>query len=241
MIVDAEKIIQDTKDVFFKSDIQKNKFSKIKDFVDEDSYKQIHKEFLTPLKIDIDIDLFLTEIEKYSMYFEQWGTGYTELPRYGLALVNQDGKLKRQDPINGSLYEWNHNNPENPIVEIDCKVPTEVLFLESLKPIRIFDGHWTRSNILKWHSSAEFKPHIDTLIPSPWLRLWATSNKDIVLEYYDDDKKTMVSINDIIEGKLYLIDTSKVHYARSNNENLYQLFLSVSPSAYGLIKELLDV
>jgi hypothetical protein len=61
MIVDAEKIIQDTKDVFFRSEIQKKNFSKIKDFVNETDYKRIHKTFLTPLKINIDVDLFLTE------------------------------------------------------------------------------------------------------------------------------------------------------------------------------------
>jgi len=241
MIVDAEKIIQDTKDVFFRSDIQKKNFSKIKNFVNENDYKRIHKEFLTPLKIDIDVDLFLNEIEQYSEYFEKWGNDYAELPRYGLALVNQNGKLQLNDPINGSLYEWNNKNPEAPIIEIDCRVPTEAMFLESLKPIRIFDGHWTRSNILKWHESAEFKPHIDTLIPSPWLRLWATSNKDVVLEYYNDNEHAMVSVNNIIAGKLYLIDTSKVHYARSNHKNLYQLFLSVDPTAYELLEELLDV
>jgi hypothetical protein len=239
MIVDAEKIIQDTKDVFFRSEIQKKNFSKIKDFVNETDYKRIHKTFLTPLKINIDVDLFLTEIEQYSRHFEKWGSTHSELPRYGLALVNQDGKLKSNDPINGSLYEWNEKHPDHPIIESDCKLPTEVIQLKSLTPLSVFHGMWYRSNILKWESGAEFKPHIDTVLPSPWFRLWGTTDsKNTVIRFCDHNTKTMKDYSNIESGRIYLIDTSVVHDAYSTGD-VYQFFLSVNVASSNKLESLI--
>jgi hypothetical protein len=235
MIADAEKIVRDTVNIFFNSEIQKKNFLKIKEYLDEEKYRSIHRSFLTPLDIKINKEDFIKEIQEYSTNFCQWGNEHTHLPRYGIALVNQDGILKADDPINGSLYEWNKNNPDDPILETDCRSLTEIMYRSSLKPLSIFDGHWCRSNILKWDKSAEFKPHIDTIIPSPWIRLWATFDKDIVLEYHNGD--STVPVTDIEEGRVYLIDTSLVHYARAEIDQTYQLFLSVLPSAYDLIKE----
>lgn len=235
MIVDAEKIIQDTKDIFFKSDTQKKNFLKIQEYLTEEKYKNIHKSFLTPLNLKIDKKTFLKEIKKYQTNFKQWGNEHTHLSRYGAALVNQDGLLKDKDPINGSLYEWNKNYPENPIIEIDCKVPTKIMQERSLEPLSIFNNHWCRSNVLLWNKSAEFKPHIDTLIPSPWIRLWATFDSELVLEFHNGIE--MIKVDDLEEGRIYLIDTSIVHYARAVNDQTYQLFLSVLPSAYEIIKE----
>ncbi len=48
----------------------------------------------------------------------------------------------------------------------------------------------------------------------------------------------MKSITGIESGRLYLIDTSQVHDAVSHDE-VYQFFLSVSPTALNIIKELL--
>jgi hypothetical protein len=93
--------------VFFQSEFQRKKYSQIKKFVSDADYLSLHTEFLTPLDIKIDVDLFHEEIVKFNSHFEQWGSEHTHLPRSGIALVNQDGILKNQDPINGSLYEWN--------------------------------------------------------------------------------------------------------------------------------------
>jgi hypothetical protein len=224
-MIDVDKIIADTVNVFTKSLVQQNKISSLKDFVDHDTYKNLHRNFLTPLDIKIDCDKFVEEIQIYDQYFRPWGKTHTHLPRMGLALANQDGTLKDKDPINGSLYEWNNNNPGSPIFESDCTVPTEVLDLKSLEPLRIFDKFWFRSNILKWHEGAEFLPHIDTVIPSPWLRLWGTTS-DIVLKYWNKKEQTVSSIE---KGRIYLIDTSLVHSARSFVDHNYQFFLSVSP------------
>jgi len=239
MIVDAEKIISDTLKVFFNTNEQKKKFSELTDYVTEEEYKKLHKDFLVPLTTKIDCDLFLKEIAEYSNFFEQWGTEHTHLPRYGLALVNQDGILKSNDPINGSLYEWNVRHPDIPIIESDCKTPTPVMSLTSLKPLSDFDKYWFRSNIFKWGAGAEFKPHIDSIIPSPWLRLWGTTHAESTeVRCWDSKTKTMKSITGLESGRIYLIDTSQVHDAISHEE-VYQFFLSVSPKALNIVKELL--
>jgi len=239
MIVDAEKIISDTVKVFFSSEEQKKKFSELDQFISIEEYNKIHTDFLVPLDIKIDCELFLQEIKNYDNLFEQWGNEHTHLPRYGLALVNLDGKLKTKDPINGSLYEWNVKNSSNPIIESDCKIPTPVMNMQSLKPLEHFNNYWFRSNILKWGNTAEFKPHIDSIVPSPWLRLWGTTDADNTeVRFWDHQTKTMKAIQGIESGRIYLIDTSKVHDAVSRKE-VYQFFLSVSPAALNIVKELI--
>jgi hypothetical protein len=146
--------------------------------------------------------------------------------------------LKSKDPINGSLYEWNMRYPDLPIIESDCRVPTPVMTMESLRPLRCFDGQWYRSNIFKWGEGAEFKPHIDAILPSPWLRLWGTSDAENTnVRCWDAQTRTMKTVSGIESGRIYLIDTSQVHDATSCKE-VYQFFLSVRPSAVNIIKDL---
>jgi len=234
--IDEQQIISDTKKAFFTSDIQKEKYASIKDFVFEDAYRQLHTDYLVPLDIKIDVNLFVEEISLYKDYFEQWGNQHTHLPRKGLALVNQDGKLKLNDPINGSLYEWNVNHPNNPLIETDCTVPTKVMNLSSLKPVEILNGYWCRSNILWWDNGAEFKPHIDTMVPSPWIRLWAATSNSVKLRFAKDNH--LHEYGDIEPGRIYVIDTSVVHDARCVEDSAAQFFLSVLPKAYTTIKNL---
>lgn len=236
MIIDSKKIISDTLAVFDKSQAQKKKFAEIKSYVSCTDYKNLHRNFLTPLSIKINCDLFLKEIKKYSEHFEQWGTQHTHLPRYGLALVNQNGILKKRDPINGSLYEWNVKYPNNPIIESDCLVPTEVMKLESLDTLSVFNGHWCRSNIFKWDNLAEFKPHIDTIVPSPWIRLWATTDPDKLDIRYANNNE-LVKVHGIERGRVYIIDTSIVHDAVCHNDQTYQFFLSTLPSSINILKD----
>jgi hypothetical protein len=239
MIVDTEKIISDTLSVFNKSKAQEKKFLEITSYISDEDYKNIHKSFLTPTNIKIDCDKFLKEIKIYDCHFEQWGTQHTHLPRYGLALVNQDGELKKQDPVNGSLYEWNVKFPENPIIETDCRVPTEILQLSSLQPLSIFNRHWCRSNILKWLSTAEFKPHIDTILPSPWIRMWGTTDSDNLNIRYANRQGELLKVENIERGRIYIIDTSIVHDACCYNKEVYQFFLSTLPSAISILKSII--
>jgi hypothetical protein len=239
MIIDTEKIIQDTLKVFNKSSEQKKKFNSLKSYVFSEDYCKLHQQFLTPTSIKIDCDLFKKEIQQYSEYFEQWGNQHTHLPRYGLALVNQDGVLKNKDPINRSLYEWNNLYPNDPIIETDCLYPTSVMDLKSLEPLKQLDGHWCRSNILKWNSQAEFKPHIDAVIPTPWVRLWGTTDANNLDIRYDNGNNELVRVEGVESGRIYIIDTTVVHDAFSRGDNVYQFFLSVLPSAINILKEII--
>lgn len=237
MKIDSSKIIRDTLNDFTTSQYQKHKFSNLKSHVGEDDYFALHRLFLTPTNIKIDTKKFLVEIQHYDRWFQQWGTQHIDTPRYGLALVNQTGQLIDNDPINGSLHEWNKNYPDNPLIETDCTKMTEVMKLKSLEPLRILDKHWCRSNILKWNQGAHFKPHIDTVLPSPWLRFWATTDTENFIIRYDDGSGNLQVFEDIEPGRLYLIDTHVVHDAHSYADNVYQLFLSTLPSAIDILKD----
>lgn len=236
--IEAEKIISDTYTVFSKTTEQIEKFKNLPK-INSTEYKKLHTQFLVPTDIVIDVEQFTNEITQYDNEFSQWGTLHTELPRYGLALVNLDGKLsKDSDPINGSLYQHNLHNPNNPLYETDCIRATEVYNLPSLKPLRVLDGYYTRSNIFKWLDTAKFLPHIDTFMPSPWLRLWGTTNSDTVtVNYYDPVTDTYKRCDNIENGRIYLTDTSLVHDAICTGGTNYQFFLSTNILAYNIIND----
>lgn len=234
MKIDANKIVQETIEVFEKSGAI-NFYKKCKNLVGGEDYERLHPQFLTPLDIKINCDLFNKELIRYEEYFEQWGNDHQHLPRYGLALVNQDGKLKNKDPINGSLMAWNRDNPGQPLIETDCVTPTDVMTMSSLSPLNILNGHWCRSNIFKWDKNAFFFPHIDTIVPSMWIRLWAVTTPGIVVRYYNKNTDTFDVVENIELGRVYIIDTSLVHDANAINDNVHQLFLSVLPSAKDIL------
>lgn len=231
--VNENEIIENTKKAFFTSEIQKAHFDSITEFIDESNYHKLHKSPLAPLDITFDYENLAEEISEYSSFVEDWGD-FTENPRRGLALVNQTGNLIKNDPINGSLHHWNSNNPHNPILESDCVNPTSVLGIPSLKNLAVFNSHWCRSNILIWEEGAKFYPHIDTLVPSPWFRLWATDSKNIKLFFAQDNY--LHECPDIEQGRLYLIDTSIIHSAEAVGGDGHQLFLSCLPSAQSVIE-----
>ena len=233
MKINAQEILQETHDVFIKSgfkDILDNSIT-----ISKTDYYKLHTNFLVPTSIKIDIDLFVNQIQQFK--FHQWGKNHTHLPRYGLALVNQTGELIDDDPINGSLMTWNKEYPNNPIIETDCVKPTPVMNITSLEPLKIFNNHWTRSNVLKWDNGAKFLPHIDTVVPSMWLRLWM-GTEGLVVRQYDEQTQELKSI-DYEPGRVYLIDTSIIHDAYSIKNDVYQLFLSVFTSADYLISSVI--
>jgi hypothetical protein len=205
--------------------------------LDQPRYQHLHRSFLTSTTLKIDVELFKSEIKSFSDYFFQWGKHHAELPRYGAALVNQDGILhNNSDPINGSLYEWNSLNPDHSIIESDCQMPTEIMNLPSLSSLDIFRDCWYRSNILKWNKGARFLPHIDNLLPAPWIRLWGTTSSNISLRYWNNVE--MIEVKNIVPGQIYIIDTSLVHDAESFEDDVYQFFLCVSTGAYDLLERL---
>ena len=66
--------------------------------------------------------------------------------------------------------------------------------MPSLKPLNILDGYWCRSNILKWHKDAMFVPHVDTIVPSMWIRLWASMSPNLVVRFARDGELAPVRI-----------------------------------------------
>ena len=237
MHVDAEYIVNESKRIFLSSDIQKQKYNSLEGWIDGKEYDQLHPSFLSPIDIKINVELFNKEIVTYKNFFEQWGNEHTHLPRYGLALVNETGKLHLNDPVNGSLQEYNFKHPEHPLLETDFVKETEVMNISSLEPLQQFNGSWLRSNILYWEDGAHFKPHIDTICPSPWIRLWGTTSTSIKLRYVNDN--TLVDTFDVEPGRLYIIDTSIVHDARCEGASGYQFFLSCCTGLYGRLNDLM--
>jgi hypothetical protein len=123
---------------------------------------------------------------------------------------------------------WNKSHSSEPLLETNCCIPTAIMSMPSLKPLNILDGYWCRSNILKWHEGAMFVPHIDTIIPSMWIRLWASLSSDLVVRFARDGELVPVEFE---AGRVYVVDTSLVHDAYALSNNTYQLFLSVVPEA----------
>jgi hypothetical protein len=235
MKVDAEKIINETIEVLKNSGADKL----FKEFVTEDDYRLLHPHPLTATTISIDPIQFKKEIEEWEPVFEPWGKEHTHLPRYGAALVNKNGILLKDDPINGSLMAWNKSNPSMPLIETDCRTPTELMSLPSLLSLDIFKGYWCRSNILKWDREAKFLPHIDNVVPSPWIRLWASMDNDVIIRFYNKTTGGLESVS-FEPGRIYVIDTSLVHDAYATGDNSFQLFLSLIPSAVSLVSVVID-
>jgi hypothetical protein len=235
MKIDAKQIINETIAIFKKSGADKL----FTDFVKDEDYKRLHPFPLTPTSIWIDPEQFKNEITAWDYTFEQWGKDHAHLPRYGTALVNQNGTLLKNDPINGSLMAWNRDNPTKPLIETDCRVPTALMNIPSLEPLSVFKGYWCRSNILKWDCDAKFLPHIDTVVPSPWIRLWASMNPEIIVRFFNESTGELESVN-FEPGRVYVVDTSLVHDAYAVGDNIYQLFLSVLPTAVSLIDLVTD-
>ena len=226
----------------FSSDLILNKIANL-DKIETEDYKNLHPKFLTPLSIKIDSNQFKKEIDFYSDYFQQWLFTHQDLPRYSIPLVNLNGSYEnKEDPSNGSLTEWNRRHPENCLIETDFTSSTEILDLKSLQELRIFDNHWLRSNILKWYYGAEFVPHIDTVVPSYWLRLWGVTNAEgIEIAYYDDKLEQWCVEDNIESGRIYIIDTSLIHYAKCNSTSpVYQFFLSLQPSVKEILWKLMQ-
>lgn len=232
MKIDADKILAETIAAFENSGAA-NIYRACKDKVETEDYAALHPQFLTPTNIKIDADKFNYEMLRWQGVFERWGNDHIHLPRFGAALVNKDGFLDDNDPINGSLMAWNKSNPTEPLLETDCRKSTALMQISSLLPIRSLDGHWCRSNILKWGKDAMFVPHVDTIVPSMWIRLWATLSPNVVVRYAKDGELVAAEYE---VGRVYVIDTSVVHDAYATDDNVYQLFLSVMPSATNLLK-----
>ena len=108
--IDSEEILRDTYQAFLNNKSQAEYYDELPrrvGTISKQGYKELYHSHLVPTKIKIDVELFEYEIKRYDNYFEQWGKFHDHLPRKACALVNYDGKLKENDAINQSLYEYN--------------------------------------------------------------------------------------------------------------------------------------
>ena len=167
----------------------------------KEQYRNLHTANLVPLDIKINVDSFLSEIEKYNDNFFRWGDRYKEYPRYAIPLINLNGKLDNdEEPACYPLDRWNflqsglednaknftdfvfnmsHFEKNNDILfETSFKKHTELMNFESLKLLEPIKKYMIRSCIFKWHSMGHLLPHFDTWHPTKWLRLWGTTNPE---------------------------------------------------------------
>lgn len=204
-----------------------------------DEYWSIHKNFLTPLNIKIDIKSFYKQINDYKDYFKPWGNNRPELNdiRKGLPLVNLNGNYKNDNDISiGPLDEHNKAFPENCYLENDFRQHTEILNLPVFNILSEIKPYMCRSSILYWKNSANFNPHWDVILPTVNLRLWGTDDPNkVCLRYKEKDE--FVKCENVEAGRLYLIETSTVHDATCIGDEVFQFFIALQVSAIDFLKK----
>jgi hypothetical protein len=207
--------------------------------LEADDYWAIHKDFLTPTSIQIDLEKFSACMDKYKEHFKPWGNNRPELNdiRQGLPLVNMHGRYDDPNDISiGPLDQYNKSNPDIPYLENDFVVHTEILSDPAFRSLGRLTEYLCRSSILHWHKGANFLPHYDVLVPTVNLRLWGTNDpSSISLRYQLGDEMIEVA-NTVEAGRLYLIETSTIHDATCIGEDVYQFFLALNIDSYNIVK-----
>ena len=188
-----------------------------------DRYYKLHSSFLRPTKIKIDVNFFKEEIKRYHSKFRYFTHKYYK-QRYCISLVNIDGTIDKQHDITAQPLDSLPASKHIDDWEITKK--TEVYKnLKSLTPLRELDEYIVRSQILLWHKNASFVPHIDTWPAETHrsLRLWGiTDPKNYVFKNLGE----FVDMQKIEPGRIYLVDTSRWHYAKAIGDWQYTFFLS---------------
>jgi hypothetical protein len=189
-----------------------------------------------PLKDRIsDSEDFITWTEKEFEYVRY--NPRKDINRYGLSITSLDGGLSGRPDLD-SLTEYNHKlgnfSPDNFIKEEDMNVPTPVYDYPSLK--RLCDEwqpHLFRTHILRIDPGGYFPPHRDhTNTNLESLRLI------MPLKNCEAPQLTFILDNDIIDwqqGRLYFIDTAKMHYLfNSSFEPAYMLVMNVGVNLHSV-------
>jgi hypothetical protein len=210
--------------------------------LEADDYWAIHKDFLTPTALTIDLNKFSDCMNQYRDYFKPWGNNRPELNdiRLGLPLVNLHG---RYDDINdvsiGPLDQYNKANPDDPLLENDFTVSTEILNHCCYDDLSDLKQYMCRSSILYWKNGANFLPHWDVLIPTVNLRLWGTNNPSNVSLRVKRNGEMIEVAHTAEPGRLYLIETSTIHDAACVKDEAYQFFLALNINAVNYLKTVL--
>ena len=223
-----------------------------------EDYDKIHTNVINPLNLYIDVDKFHVAMDKYKYAFRSWGERKKHFLRYGLPLVNKEGNMyNNPEPTCYPLDEWIEGmSPEEIDRNLDRSftVPTEALGDPAFDSIDIVKPFMLRSCILRWDEPSFFYPHSDTWIPSPILRLWGTSEPEVVKIQFDKQRRRVrptqvsklddVEVEDFVEfeiepGRLYLMDTSTIHAARSLvDRSTYQFFIALHSDSYSVVDNL---
>jgi len=186
-------------------------------------YEKLHKTPLVPLDMMLDIEEIMYWYEEH---FYVWGENKPHLKnRKGLALINLDGQFSKNDPSLGPLDIYNNNHSIH-YLEPDFRTPTIAFKEKCFDPLRSFD--LCRSSILSWTDGDHFVPHTDVVIPTVNLRLWGASNPYVELKFNGEAV-------DFEPGRVYLIDTSITHEARSI-DYVYQFFIGLQPTEKNIDK-----
>jgi hypothetical protein len=202
----------------------------------EDYYK-LHTDYIVPLDLKINIEMFNKEIEEFKPKFRRWGEEHLEYPRYGISLCNLTGSIDDEiDPCCYPLDRWAHKYPMDKYWDHDFKKATPVFDIPSLEPLQQLKEHLIRSNILLWHNTGHFKQHVDTLPDRiTHLRLWGVN---VDSSKYKLNYKGHI-VKDFEPGRLYLLDTVKEHDAVALADDVFTFFIAVDLPALPLIKKLI--
>jgi hypothetical protein len=211
------------------------------DLMPIEKYKNLYKNKIISTKIKFDVNLFEKTMEKYSAYFKMWSDNRKDIMhlRFGLPLVNVTGNYDDDfDCTIGPLDYYNKNNPGSELWETDIITPTKILDEECFSVLDPIKPFLLRSSILKWYKNANFLPHYDTVVPSPWFRFWGTTNPSSIKlrfqypESSNPNQGKYYECENAEAGRLYLIDTSIYHDAVCLGKMGYQFFISVNNDCY---------
>lgn len=198
----------------------------------EELYDELHTNDLVKTNIKINVEEFKKEIKFYENKFTKWGQKYPKVPRYGIPMVNTTGSFDEEnDPARQPLDELICRELKV-YNEVNIKTKTEICDMKTLEPLKILYPYLTRSSILKWDKGGFFAPHIDVVLPAPILRIWGTTSNNMELIMNKKIQK------DIEPGRIYIIDTAKIHEAKSFEDEVYQFFIGLSIDSYNTLKKI---
>jgi len=188
-----------------------------------DNFYKLHSSFLRPTNIKIDVNFFKEEIKKYHTKFRYF-TNKLYKQRYCISLVNIDGFIDKEHDITAQPLDTLPEDKQ--VFDWEIIKKTEVYKnLKSLKPLKELGEYLTRSQILLWHKNASFVPHIDTWPDKSCrnLKFWGVTDPE---NYIFKSLGEFVNMEKIEAGRIYLVDGTRWHYAKSTADWQYTFFLS---------------
>jgi len=212
---------------------------KMAESVSLEKYNELVTENFVPLDIKLDVELFEQQMFGNEHLFKHWGPKdkHPHMFRKGIALVNADGRMDPDewDACVGPLDVWNRRHNVSSF-DPDYTVHTPALNWSCFDPLEPLKPYMQRSAIIWFNTGSFFYPHIDQFAPFENIRLWGTNKPDGYLFTFLDG--TTHTNRKIEPGRLYLVDTSKLHYPEAFEDDVFTFFISVSPQSYDILKSM---